>query len=743
MVSGLEKKLLLANRLLIFLVLLTPLIVSKLFVLPFEVPRLVYFRILTELLLVAYVWLALRYPQYRPQWRNRVVLSILIFTIVIFLSSIFGAQFGQSWWGTLQRSGGLFNWLHLLVFFLALLSINKTSKDRLWLLRIFTGVSLLVALYALGQKFGLNVYESGVYRLTGTLGNAAMLAGYLLFGFYGFLYLGVTDRQRVWRWYYGLAAGLELLVIFMSQTRGSMIGLVFSFLFLLAWLSFSQGLNKKVKLSLRFGLLFLVLMVASLFIFKSSSLVKNNYLLDRFTDIKLDTTAQTRLYAWQGGWEAFKDKPILGWGYDNFRLGVNHYFDANFYNYVTGETWFDRAHNVLVEYLTTTGVIGLLSYLFIFFATVQFIFSLKKQEKITSPQMIILLSLWLAYFIHNLLVFDSLTSLLAWLFFLAFIAGLGKEEETEAMGVAKIDKYSFIYLPLLLILVILINIRWNIPLAQSSAETRNVMQLLSEKKYSSDVVYQDLESSLNKNLPWEPEFIDPDVDQLTKLVREERTKINVSKVEEVLKLMDERITKLDKPELLDAKVYVKFARVYTLLLELNPKSTYYLEQARHYLDRSLTLSPQRIPTMYIVAQVDAFVGEYDKALAVLDQALALNPNIPQTYWSYALIYNAQNNSTEVINYVKQAIAHKFVFVSLDELNSVLPIFQTEKDYNSLEYLYKQAIELDKNNPQWYASLAATYKEQGKKQEAIDTVNRILDINPSYLPQVNEFINSLK
>ena len=56
-----------------------------------------------------------------------------------------------------------------------------------------------------------------------------------------------------------------------------------------------------------------------------------------------DAAAQTRFWAWGSAWRGFLERPILGWGPENFSTVFDKHFDARFF--VPGkatETWFDR-----------------------------------------------------------------------------------------------------------------------------------------------------------------------------------------------------------------------------------------------------------------------------------------------------------------------------------------------------------------------------------------------------------------
>ena len=744
MFKAIENKLLTINKVFLGLTLFTPLLVSKWFIQPFEVPKIIYLRIVIELTLIFYLWLIVKQPQYRPNFKNSVVITLLIFTVILFLSSIFGAQFSKSFWGTIQRSGGIFNWLHILAFFLMLISVLKEKTDWLKFLRIFSAISLIVTVYALAQKFGLAVYESGADRVTGTIGNAALLSGYLIFGIYVYLYLFFSDLKSIsWRTYYLLAAFFEFLVIAFSQTRGAMIGLVISLLLLLIFLSLGgQAISKNIKRTSRVILVLAILFFGGLFIAKDSAFVKDHYLVRRFIDIEAsDTTAQTRFYSWRGGWQAWQDKPILGWGIENYNIAYNHYFDVHFYDEVRGETWFDRAHNTVVEYLTNTGIVGLVSYLSIFVILILALYKSRKNNELSYYQSVVLFCLLGAYFIQNLLVFDSLSSLSSFIFIIALIYHLQIHEQQEEIKISKIKYSQYLIYPMI-VLFIWINFSINFPVLASTAEVRSVLQEFAYRNYTDSQVYDNLKSSLNRNLPWDWEIIDAYVKPMMDIVRDPGAPVDYRQVNQVLQLLDDKIQEIDNPEILDAKMYQRFARVYALRMELDLDNQYYAEQAKYYATRGLELSPNRLPTMYVLAQLYTLEKDYTTAEEILFAAIEANPRVAESYWSLALLYSAMEDKEKMMDAIRQSIEYGIYIRTMNEIEVLLPFFQEAKDYNTLEYLYTKILVKEPDQPQWYASLAAVYKELGEKEKAIETVNKILEIDANYLEQVQEFIDAL-
>jgi O-antigen ligase len=72
---------------------------------------------------------------------------------------------------------------------------------------------------------------------------------------------------------------------------------------------------------------------------------------------------------------------LLGSGYGNYSLTFDKYFDPKFYNYTRSETYFDKAHNNIVEIslLTEFGTNNLFS---IFAAIAYYLIFGYRQKKI-------------------------------------------------------------------------------------------------------------------------------------------------------------------------------------------------------------------------------------------------------------------------------------------------------------------------------------------------------------------------
>ena len=75
--------------------------------------------------------------------------------------------------------------------------------------------------------------------------------------------------------------------------------------------------------------------------------------------------SQARLGAWEAGLRAFAERPLLGWGPENFGAAYGRHASGFAARWVSH----DRAHNALVETAVTTGIPGLAAWLALWAAT--------------------------------------------------------------------------------------------------------------------------------------------------------------------------------------------------------------------------------------------------------------------------------------------------------------------------------------------------------------------------------------
>lgn len=399
------------------LLLFTPLIVSTSLFFPFITGKAFFFRLVVEIALALWLVLIWLKPEYRPQ-KSYLLIGVVSLVAITVLTTIFGPNPVRSFWSNFERMDGLVNYLHLLGYFLVLISVFEREKIWHWFWNASLGVSVIIGLYGLLQLVGqLEIHQGGA-RLDATLGNSAYLAVYALFHVFLALWLLMSNWQINWRRYlYGAIMVLNLVVLYYTATRGTILGLVgggLLSLLLLAWREKKNLLSRNIATGI---LLAAIVLLGSFYLMRGSQFVTTSPVLSRFASISLsDKTTESRLTIWGMALEGFKERPVLGWGPENFSLVFGKYYEPKLWSQ---EPWFDRSHNIFLDWLITAGILGLLAYLSLFGAALYYLW--RRRSNFTVIEGSILTGLLAAYFFNNIFVFDNLVSYIMFLAILAYI----------------------------------------------------------------------------------------------------------------------------------------------------------------------------------------------------------------------------------------------------------------------------------------------------------------------------------
>ena len=323
-------------------------------------------------------------------YRHPLFIAVSIFTLFYLLASLFAYDPPSAFWSNYERGEGGFQMIHYYLFFFLLLLAFKEKKEWINLFKFSIVSAILVIVYGFLADQGIvssfiSSFAQGSFwnrltagRFQGSLGNPAYIAPYLMFSLFYSLYLLFNSKEKFLR--YGLIGSSVLFLVFfyLSKTRGGLIGLGVATLSALIWLFFkTSGKAKKTT-----TYILLAVIAGGLFVsWVSFSLVPGcaksecssfekaltqNRLLN-FNFSLGEKTFKTRFWTWGSAWAGFKERPILGWGQENFSTVFDRHFNPNHYTPGTGsETWFDRAHSVIFDYLAETGILGFLSYVGMF-----------------------------------------------------------------------------------------------------------------------------------------------------------------------------------------------------------------------------------------------------------------------------------------------------------------------------------------------------------------------------------------
>jgi len=725
----------------IFASLFLPLIIFSQYISPFHFGKMVLFRSLVAIMAVIYILLVISDKKYLPQW-TPITIAFTIFTGIYALTSFTGVDFNYSFWGTLERMGGLFSFLHFWVFFIILVSVFRDRKSWEKILKISIFVGLLSILFAYGQYFKMGDFFVGWQhgsRLIGTIGNAALFAGYLLFILFLSIYFLIKKKTNIReKFLYGLVLILGIPVLHLTAVRGSIIAFWFG-LFLLGLIYLFLFKKRKVKVYISIALIIFLLLVGFIWLNKNKEWVKDIGWLERITSISLETqTLQTRLWSWHSGWQGFKERPILGWGPENFVLAHAKHFDARHFTSMGSETIWDRAHNIVLEILTTMGIVGLLSYLSIFAAVYYLLIKSFRKKRIKLTTFAVFGVMLFVYFFHNLFIFDTAANYFMFFLILGYINFTTSPISVFKKLIPSKEKKSNAFLIIVLaILAIILIYKANVePMMANYTCTRAIIAGKAGSGQEAFNKYQEALSYKSYQGKYETRH------KLATFVIQynEINQIEGRAKQELLNYAIREVKKNIESHPLDYVPHLYLGRLYIYLI---PEEAGAGEKAEEAINKALSINDKNPRVWYELGQAHLSQKKYDEAVEIFKHALELNPEVAQSHWFLGISYAKAGELREAIKYIEQAVEKGYDYKkSISNIIRLIDIYSQLGDYYKIIDLYKAGIELQPNNAQWYASLAAAYAKVGDYNKAVELALKSAEINESFREEAEAFIKSL-
>ncbi len=746
----------------IYLSAFVPLIIFKDFISPFHFGKVVVFRSLVEILGAAYLILILKDRFYLPR-RDKIFWAFLLFALAFSLTTITSVLKYSSFWGSLERMGGLWTFWHYFFFFIILTSvfIKKEHWQKLFDLTIFAGV--LSAFYGFGQKTDIDFFvgSGGRERIFGTLGNAALFAGYELFTVFLSLimYLSFGNSQN--RHAYRRPAGKTLylfafiitsIAVLMSAVRGSVLGYavgltVFAFL----WMKHKKSRVGRFFFSALLGSAILFAVFSLLF--NDSSFVKNSRYLRRITNLSLSAvTVQTRFWAWQaglGGWSESPKTIFLGWGPENFNIPFSKNFNPKFFVGSGSETLFDRAHNMFIEILVTMGIIGLLAYTNIF---VSLFVSLRKL--LNNNDLVVygigLIPAIIAYIIHNSFIFDTSANFIVFFTIMGYASylTLGQKpsfaEASEGKEGARmisqpiIKNKSFINMAAVILTIfasVLIYKTNILPAKANYATTRAIVRGWRSDFNGALAKYKE---ALSYDVPGKYEYRHRFAQYL---VGGGGPSVKEKVVREAYEYAITEVDKNIEENRIDYLPYLYGSRLNIVLGKDDPKSPYN-DRALDYSMKAFELSPTFIRTYFEIAQAYLNKKDYSKAIEFFQRASDLNPETGISHWYLGVAKIESGDLSGVEELEKALVGENRHNPSEQDYLRILDIYIKTKDFVGVADVYEKLITYNPKNPQYYASLATAYVNLGRIDDAVEMARKAVQIDPSFEPDAREFLRIL-
>jgi len=700
-------------------------IVSSSMFFPFITGKNFSFRIIVEVMTALWLVLLLFDARYKPR-KSWVLAMLAIFVGVVALSSVFGENFYRSFWSNYERMEGLVTYLHLLAYFLVLAGTMKTEKvwNRLFHTTLFA--SAIIAFYGVFQLWGVFQTHQG-NRLDATLGNASYLAVYMVFHI--FLALALFYRAKDFRkWIYFFVIILESFVLYHTATRGAILGIIGSLF--ISWLLIAiLSSNKKTKLAHISLLAGMAILIGGFLFLKNADFVKNSQVLNRFSGISLtEGTTESRLTIWKMSWQGFKEKPVFGWGQENFNLVFNKYYEPILYKQ---EPWFDRAHNVFFDRLVTNGIFGLLSYLGLLGAALYYLWANRKKTGLSIEDSAIFGSMFLAYFFNNLFVFDNLISLILFATFLAYTSFRSKTNEFLAVKppigglTAKNDYGKAVYAVIIGAAFIFIIYAVNIPGLLASKTILNAFKAAGGG--NAQGAFAEFQKAISYNSFGSMEARE----HLSSFAMQVYGNPNLDKEfkDKVANYAIDELKKQNEQYPNDIREMIFLAAVYN--------KTQKYEEAVSLLNKAIEIAPKKQQLYFELGTSYLNKGDNENGMATLKKSFDLDQTNEEARRIYAVsaIFAGQDALAEEL--MKE---HGGV-VQDDE--RFLKAYAQKNNFEKVTAILKVFIDKNPTNIQYRLNLAAVYLQAGYRTKSIEQLEKAIEAIPDFKKQGEFYISEIK
>jgi putative inorganic carbon (hco3(-)) transporter len=650
--------------------------------------------------------------------RTPLDIPILLFLASQTISTIFSLDPQVSWWGYYSRfNGGLLSTITYIFLYYAFVS-NLSLKHVFTVIKVTIAGGIVTALWGLPSHYGSDptclvfrgTFDTSCWtdafkptvRVFSTLGQPAWFAAYLVALIPVVLGFALSHHKNKIK--YGLYLIIAVLFyanLIFTHTRAGDVAFVVTYVIFWAFIYLQKLFT--FKIFVRNFIVISAIFLLSIFVFGSPIDSFNKFTLPGLMtqaaeqkaapapaavvntppapqpqapvlDTGITDSGNIRLYVWQGAVDAWKSSPLFGTGVETFAFAY-YKFRPTGHN-LTSE-WdylYNKAHNEYLNYLTTTGLFGLGSYLafiglFLFmvikplvkpFLHGSFASALKPNtEALKDPtDELLILGLvagWISILITNFFGF-SVVIINLFLFFIPLFVLLLKDaidpkklwEFSFGTPSHSTNPYQWTTIAILTIIagsmIISLSRYWyadtkyalgaNLNRVGSYQEAYPLLLEASMIK-SKESVYKD-ELSINVAV------------LAAALAQQKDTENSIQFANNAIQLSNQVIE--SHPN--NVVYWKNRVRLFYTLAQGDPaQQLTYFQEALRAIEKAHELAPTDAKIMYNLGVLYGQTGNIQKGVEVISQAIALKPDYRDPYFALGLFYRqlAVNENNQVVN----------------------------------------------------------------------------------------------
>lgn len=673
--------------------------------------------------------------------------------------------------------------------FLVFLSIYFIGRNRdrltqlLYTYSLGAGMFIICAFFSYSDRLSKLVQQSGGIvsdetKVSFFIGSGQLTLFLLSIVILGVsLYLYINQKKfslKVLHWIhpigYSLLALFFFVMILLTRTRGAIIGVIGGLsltVLLIALFARARPKLQRVMAGLALvgvlmgGMLVAMVVTNTAGTTQTTPVVREVHSvlqgipgLARVSNIELnETTVRSRFIIWRMSSNGFMEKPLFGWGQGNFYQVFDKYYDPRMYDQ---EPWFDRAHNIVFDWLIAGGLVGFLMYLGIIISGLGYLWYnqdrgpfqrlrgsmarvmrsltfFEQGEKVptrfTVVDSSIFTGLFAGYIFHNIFVFDNITSYLLFFTLLGFIYVVNTPRENMVVfGTKEVpERYRMAVVPLMLIVCIGIVYVVNVKPIQASQNLIQSIVTLRSGNYQEGVrLYK---KTLNLNTFGNAETRSALGGDAISYIKAENTDESVK--EDIFIFASSEFEKQLQETPLAVRTYMSYG---SLLLSRGN-----VDEALKMFEKAHELSPRRQDMYFNIAHVHLLKGEADRALEILKEGFYLEPENFQAreYYMYAGIAAGNEEAIQEAltyegDYVKEmALSNLIVtgYLETKQWDKAVELMDTRIGFLTEEIQKTRTEDSIKRLVSAYEMYANVYLQKGEKSKAVQILQTAIQAIP--------------
>lgn len=607
---------------------------------------------------------------------NLLNFPIFIFTLILFISTIFSVNPTISILGCYWRFQGLSTFLTYIILYVIIITNFKKREQIEKVILITLSSALIVSIYGILRYFGIDFFIGMGDILKGrqaysTFGNPNYLASYLCMIIPLILSLFILHSSRYVKILFGTFLIVFYICLILTFSRSGWTSSLISSFFVLLLMGRKVIFQNKIYLLSLLIILFITTMIFSKY--KSIIAGESVSLGERAISIKNIgyPSIEQRLRIWDKTLYIIRNHILTGIGLDTFEYVFHKYGNFEFqkfqYKISKGkEIYVDRAHNEILDISTSLGIFGLFIYLWVIIMLFKKIIKEISKRKNNYELSIGLISAILSILIQNQFNFHTVTTgMLFWLFIgmnisLVSHAENFREKKLQIINKVKLPIYFFSILFFLVISSLII--RYFI------ADCYYFRGYRFCKRNSFDDAIPFLKKSV-KLFPWQ-EFYRIDLGKVYFVKAEQEQDFHKKEY-----LLDKSIEEYNKAKILNPlnfSVYYELGRVYLHYTKTIDGTK--LDDAIDSFKHSLNLCPYNISYLFELGVVYLEGRMWGEAISTYKEVIEIFPNDARAYvnlaYAYSKIGRKEDAEKELLIALKIEPDNKNALQGLEELKSL-------------------------------------------------------------------------